>query len=337
MATNSDNSAAATTAGSGGTPQPQINSATNTQNQSITAQDQANSAALMQAYSNAATKSIVDVNNNMGAAAPPTNPPAPPVNAVSTSTATGYTTNPSGVIISAPPSTYSLGPTYAQQTQQAAQNNAALLSNYNNQMNAAAAAANNSNLIANLNAANFANYLAAVSNASSNVPNGVSAAYATAPNFLNGLMGAGAAQAQSAYNTQPPVTMATQSSPAAANVLLNGLGSSLANLNGHHHHLQSSQSGNHFSSHHLTNGNGGAALAGHHHLAGSQASQQGHHQDDNHNLYDYMHQLLEEKERLKELFNEPFNILLPISARLLDEGKSTHFHYHFQTNLILPP
>jgi protein quaking len=32
-----------------------------------------------------------------------------------------------------------------------------------------------------------------------------------------------------------------------------------------------------------------------------------------------MHQLLEEKEKLKELFNEPFNILLPISAKLLDE------------------
>ena len=43
------------------------------------------------------------------------------------------------------------------------------------------------------------------------------------------------------------------------------------------------------------------------------------------NLYEYMHQLLEEKERLKELFNEPFNILLPISAKLLDEGKFFFF------------
>ena len=33
-----------------------------------------------------------------------------------------------------------------------------------------------------------------------------------------------------------------------------------------------------------------------------------------------LHQLLDEKEKLKELFNEPLNILLPISARLLDEG-----------------
>ena len=42
--------------------------------------------------------------------------------------------------------------------------------------------------------------------------------------------------------------------------------------------------------------------------------------NDEHQLYEYMHQLLEEKEKLKELFNEPFNILLPISAKLLDEG-----------------
>jgi hypothetical protein len=42
--------------------------------------------------------------------------------------------------------------------------------------------------------------------------------------------------------------------------------------------------------------------------------------NDEHQLYDYMHQLLEEKEKLKELFNDPFNILLPISAKLLDEG-----------------
>ncbi len=41
---------------------------------------------------------------------------------------------------------------------------------------------------------------------------------------------------------------------------------------------------------------------------------------DEHQVYEYLHQLLEEKEKLKELFNEPFNIMLPISARLLDEG-----------------
>jgi hypothetical protein len=37
-------------------------------------------------------------------------------------------------------------------------------------------------------------------------------------------------------------------------------------------------------------------------------------------LYDYMQQLLEEKEKLKELYNEPFSIVLPVSAKLLDEG-----------------
>lgn len=42
---------------------------------------------------------------------------------------------------------------------------------------------------------------------------------------------------------------------------------------------------------------------------------------DEHHVYEYLHQLLEEKEKLKELFNEPFNIMLPISAKLLDEGK----------------
>lgn len=36
-------------------------------------------------------------------------------------------------------------------------------------------------------------------------------------------------------------------------------------------------------------------------------------------IYEYMHQLLEEKEKLKELFNEPFTCLLPISAKLLDD------------------
>ena len=42
--------------------------------------------------------------------------------------------------------------------------------------------------------------------------------------------------------------------------------------------------------------------------------------NDEHQVYEYLHQLLDEKEKLKELFNEPLNILLPISARLLDEG-----------------
>jgi hypothetical protein len=37
-------------------------------------------------------------------------------------------------------------------------------------------------------------------------------------------------------------------------------------------------------------------------------------------LYEYMQQLLEEKEKLKELYNEPFTIVLPVSAKLLDEG-----------------
>ena len=43
--------------------------------------------------------------------------------------------------------------------------------------------------------------------------------------------------------------------------------------------------------------------------------------NDEHQVYEYLHQLLDEKEKLKELFNEPFNIMLPISAKLLDEGK----------------
>ena len=47
----------------------------------------------------------------------------------------------------------------------------------------------------------------------------------------------------------------------------------------------------------------------------------GHNISDELHLYDYMQKLLEEKEKLKELFNDPFNISLPISARLLDEGK----------------
>jgi hypothetical protein len=44
------------------------------------------------------------------------------------------------------------------------------------------------------------------------------------------------------------------------------------------------------------------------------------HQSEEQHQYDYMQKLLEEKEKLKELFNDPFNISLPISARLLDEG-----------------
>lgn len=38
-----------------------------------------------------------------------------------------------------------------------------------------------------------------------------------------------------------------------------------------------------------------------------------------HQIYEYMHQLLEEKEKLKELYNEPYSFLLPLSAKLLDE------------------
>lgn len=37
-------------------------------------------------------------------------------------------------------------------------------------------------------------------------------------------------------------------------------------------------------------------------------------------IYEYMHQLLEEKEKLKELYNEQYSFSLPISAKLLDEG-----------------
>jgi hypothetical protein len=49
------------------------------------------------------------------------------------------------------------------------------------------------------------------------------------------------------------------------------------------------------------------------------------HQSEELHMYDYMQKLLEEKEKLKELFNDPFNISLPISARLLDEGKNFQF------------
>ena len=45
-----------------------------------------------------------------------------------------------------------------------------------------------------------------------------------------------------------------------------------------------------------------------------------------HQIYEYMHQLLEEKEKLKELYNEPYSFLLPISAKLLDEGKIFYFY-----------
>lgn len=42
--------------------------------------------------------------------------------------------------------------------------------------------------------------------------------------------------------------------------------------------------------------------------------------NDEHQLYEYMQQLLEEKDKLKELFNEPINLLLPMCSKLLDEG-----------------
>lgn len=41
---------------------------------------------------------------------------------------------------------------------------------------------------------------------------------------------------------------------------------------------------------------------------------------DEHQLYEYIHQLNDEKERLKDLTNEPFNFALPICSKLLDEG-----------------
>lgn len=42
--------------------------------------------------------------------------------------------------------------------------------------------------------------------------------------------------------------------------------------------------------------------------------------NDEHHLYEYMQQLLEEKEKFKEIFNESFNVTLPICSKLLDEG-----------------
>jgi hypothetical protein len=50
-----------------------------------------------------------------------------------------------------------------------------------------------------------------------------------------------------------------------------------------------------------------------------------------HQIYEYMHQLLEEKEKLKELYNEPYSFLLPLSAKLLDEGKK--FNFFFNENM----
>ena len=49
---------------------------------------------------------------------------------------------------------------------------------------------------------------------------------------------------------------------------------------------------------------------------------------DENQLYEYIHQLNEEKERLKDLTNEPFNIALPICSKLLDEGI---FFVHMKT------
>lgn len=52
---------------------------------------------------------------------------------------------------------------------------------------------------------------------------------------------------------------------------------------------------------------------------------------DEQQLYEYMHQLIEEKEKLKDLTNEPFNIALPMCSKLIDEGncflclKEKHF------------
>ena len=43
--------------------------------------------------------------------------------------------------------------------------------------------------------------------------------------------------------------------------------------------------------------------------------------NDEQQLLDYMHQLLDEKEKLKELFGEPYSTFLPISTKLLDDGK----------------
>ncbi len=65
-----------------------------------------------------------------------------------------------------------------------------------------------------------------------------------------------------------------------------------------------------------------------HHLSGIGAV------SDEHQAYEYLHQLLEEKEKLKELFNEPFNIMLPISAKLLDEG--LFFWCCWQVLVLLP-
>lgn len=48
---------------------------------------------------------------------------------------------------------------------------------------------------------------------------------------------------------------------------------------------------------------------------------------DEQQLYEYMQQLIEEKEKLKDLNSEPFNLALPMCAKLLDEG---NFSEHWE-------
>ena len=43
--------------------------------------------------------------------------------------------------------------------------------------------------------------------------------------------------------------------------------------------------------------------------------------NDENQVYNYLHQLIDEREKLKELSNEPFNIILPTSVKLLEDGK----------------
>lgn len=43
------------------------------------------------------------------------------------------------------------------------------------------------------------------------------------------------------------------------------------------------------------------------------------------NQCDYLQKLLEERDKLRELINEPFNLFLPLCTRFVEEGKSTCF------------
>jgi hypothetical protein len=52
--------------------------------------------------------------------------------------------------------------------------------------------------------------------------------------------------------------------------------------------------------------------------------------NDEHQINEYLHQFFEEKEKFKELFNEPFNILLPWQQSYLTKVCFQIFIFHFK-------